>query len=225
MALLLKTFTGEVRDRWEGRPPSAILKTEVTGPLQATRLGLAGDSQADLKVHGGPDKAIHLYPSEHYAHWRDSGHVAADRLVPGSFGENLASEGLLETDYCVGDLLQIGAARCRITQGRQPCWKINEHTRSKRTAMEMQKLLLTGLYLAVETEGPIEAGQTIELVERPNPDWTVAQVTRARFDGKTPIEEVADIARLPGLAANWRAAFEKRLGGDFHEDTSKRLEG
>ena len=212
-------------ERWEGRPPSAIGKTLVSGPQVATRLGITSDAQADLKVHGGPDKAIHLYPSEHYSHWRASGHVAADRLTPGSFGENLASEGLLETEYCIGDLLQIGAARLRITQGRQPCWKINEHTRSKRTAMEMQKLLLTGLYLAVEGEGLIEAGQAIELVARPSPGWTVARVTRARFDGKTPIEEVAEIAQLPGLAANWRAAFEKRLGGDFHEDTSKRLEG
>ena len=105
---------------------SGIDKRPVVGRVRATVLGLVGDAQGDLRVHGGPDKAIHHYPQEHSAHWQAV--LGAHPLlhVPGAFGENLHTRGLTEADVCLGDHWRVGEALLEVSQARQPCWKLNE---------------------------------------------------------------------------------------------------
>jgi len=215
-------FAGKVQDRWEGKPPSAIGKMPVTGPVNLTTVGLSCDAQADLTVHGGEDKALHHYPGDHYAAWRTE--LERDDLAPGGFGENLSTSGLTEKTVCIGDVFTIGSATVQISQGRQPCWKLNAHTGEERMAWLFQKTGRTGWYYRVLTPGIFQAGDEITLVDRPCPDWTVHSVTVARLTRRIGPADAAQIAALAELAGGWRAAFAKMASGDTHEDTSARLQ-
>jgi len=104
--------------------PSAFVKLPVTGPVHAATLGLAGDEQADLTVHGGPDKAVYLYPSEHYPLWLRDVPRHAQTLMAGAFGENITTSGLEEATVAIGDVFRIGTAEVQVTQPRQPCFKL-----------------------------------------------------------------------------------------------------
>ena len=117
-------FAGAVADRWEGRPPSAIAKTPVAGPVEIGFEGLLVDAQADRTVHGGAEKALHHYAADHYAAWIAEGYLP-DGAVPAAFGENLSTLGVTEEQVCIGDVFRLGTARVQVSQGRQPCWKLN----------------------------------------------------------------------------------------------------
>ena len=120
-------FLGAIRDRWPGKPPSAIGKERVRGAQQITHAGFADDAQADLSVHGGCDKAIHHYATDHYRLWQAEGQMAAG-TGPAAFGENIATVGMTEDTVCIGDILRLGTAVVQVSQGRQPCWKLGLHT-------------------------------------------------------------------------------------------------
>lgn len=135
-------------------------------PIQVGRLGLAGDEQADLTVHGGLDKALYAYPVEHYGVWRTMRKQATQidaELAHGSFGENLTISGLLETDVWVGDIVRIGAVRLRITAPRAPCYKFNAVMGFAQASQMMIQSAYTGFYLEVLDPGAIGAGATLEL--------------------------------------------------------------
>ena len=105
---------------------SAIAKAPLAGPVKIGFLGLEGDEQADRRVHGGPDKALHHYPHDHYARWREGRDGEPLLAAPGAFGENVATLGLTEEQVCIGDRFRLGSALVEISQGRQPCWKQGE---------------------------------------------------------------------------------------------------
>src|SRR5579872_2629722 len=152
---------------------TGIFKTPVSGPVAVGNLNLAGDGQADLSVHGGPDKAVYVYPSEHILHWKQALH--RDDLGPGSFGENLTVEGLSENEIAIGDEFAIGTARFVVTQPRLPCFKLAlalETPSIPKTFMESGR---TGFYLRVLQEGSIAAGDAIYQL----PSRETAQVTIA----------------------------------------------
>jgi MOSC domain-containing protein YiiM len=153
---------------------TAIWKGPVAGPVRVTRLNLEGDKQSDLRVHGGPDKAVYAYPSEHYAHWRRE--LAGVELPWGAFGENLTTEGLLEQDVRVGDRFEVGTAELVVTDPRMPCYKLG--VRFGRD--DMVKLFLahggTGFYLAVVREGEVSAGDPITIAGRGETALTIADV-------------------------------------------------
>src|SRR6188508_3034553 len=108
---------------WRNEPvTTAIHKAPISGPVQVRRLNLEGDRQSDLSVHGGVDKAVYVYPSEHYPFWQ--GELPGGELSPGAFGENFTSEGLLETEVEIGDRLRIGTSEFIVTQPRMPCYKL-----------------------------------------------------------------------------------------------------
>ena len=132
---------------------------------------------------------------------------------------------MTEDSLCVGDILQLGTARVQISQGRQPCWKVSEHTGNKRMAYKFQATGRTGWYYRVLDRGEAGAGDQITLLERPQPDWSVRRVTLARLTRKVTAAEAETLAVLPELADGWRSAFAKMAGGDLTEDQSKRLEG
>ncbi|WP_374015642.1 MOSC domain-containing protein [Phaeobacter sp. A36a-5a] len=217
-------FHGAVHSPWADKPPTAIHKSPVAGSQMIDINGFTGNSQADLTVHGGADKAIHHYASEHYRLWQDEAELPPT-AVPAAFGENIASYGLTEDTLCIGDILRLGSAVVQISQGRQPCWKLGLYTQNKRMPYLFQKTGRTGWYYRVLEPGAVQTHDEIRLIERRHPEWTVHRVTHARLTRKITAGEAASLADLADLAAGWRAAFARMAGGDTGEDTSARLGG
>lgn len=187
--------------------PSAIDKQPRAGAVRIGWLGLEGDEQADTRHHGGPDKALHLVPREHYPWW--AGTLAGHRLLdrPGAFGENLATCGALEAQLCIGDRFTLGTALVEVSQGRQPCFKLNHRFgRPDMLALAVESGRC-GLYLRVVRQGEARAGDVMTLVERVLPEWSVARVFALLIQGghKADPAGVAALAALPRLAPNWRA--------------------
>jgi MOSC domain-containing protein YiiM len=216
-------FIGMVEDRWPGRPPSAIGKRRTMERLEIGPTGFVRDRQADLEAHGGPEKAIHHYPGDHYPAWR--GELGRDDLVPGGFGENLSTLGLTEETLCIGDVLSLGTATVQVSQGRQPCWKVAAHTGEERMAYLFQKTGRTGWYYRVLEPGHVAPGDGIALVERRCPGWTVKRVTQARLTRRIEPGDAAVLADMAELYAGWREAFARMAAGQTDEDTSARLKG
>jgi len=187
---------------------TGIFKTPVAGPVWLGRLNLAGDGQADLRVHGGTDKAVYVYPFEHYAFW--AGELERRDFSHGQFGENFTTEGLLEDEIRIGDVFRIGVARVQVTQPRTPCFKLGIRMNDKNFPLRFVAANRTGFYLRVLEQGMVKAGDAIDRVERAAGSMNVRDVFRLRHAGGTR-EEFERATRLPGLASSWRAAFEKRL--------------
>lgn len=215
-------FVGKVENRWPGKAASAINKLAVSGSQKVGALGFAGDAQADLSVHGGIDKAIHHYPADHYQSWQREGEIPQGS-VPAAFGENISSSGWVETDLCIGDILRMGTALVQVSQGRQPCWKLSEHTANPKMAFRFQQTGRTGWYYRVLESGLVKRGDEICLVDRARENWTVHDVTRARLTRRIDKRDAAILSQLPELSENWRAAFARMSEGDREEDTSSRL--
>jgi MOSC domain-containing protein YiiM len=151
---------------------TAIYKTAVAGPVAVGVLGLAGDEQADLSVHGGLEKAVYAYPQEHYTFWRAQRERAGvagidNRLDPGAMGENLTLQGLLEVDVWVGDVLRFPHCALRVQQPREPCYKFNAAMGFNTAVQAMARSGFSGFYLSVDEPGTIEAGEAFELVPGP----------------------------------------------------------
>ncbi|MEM7710483.1 MAG: MOSC domain-containing protein [Pseudomonadota bacterium] len=202
-------FAGSVQDLWPGKAPSAIAKSALTG-ADVTETGLEGDAQADLSVHGGPGKALHVYPAEHYAAWRKE---LGDnpRFGPGGFGENLSIIGWTEDDVCIGDVWAVGSARLQVSQGRQPCWKLAQHVGDKRMVKMVRKTGRTGWYLRVLETGRIVLGDIVYRMARPQPRVTVARTAAAIFDARTSEDEALALAAVPELDDTWRDVLLRRV--------------
>lgn len=218
-------YVGQPANRWTDRAPSAIGKSLLQGAAQVTVTGIVGDLQADLAVHGGPDKALHMYPSEHYAEWQSRFPGHADIFQPGAFGENIASTGLTEDNVHIGDIFEVGSTLIQVSHGRQPCWKLNMHTGIDAMAPAFQKTGKTGWYFRVLRKGIFASGDAITLAERPCPGWPLAEVIKARFDPRLDPEIANQLSILSPLAENWREAFTKKRDPDFVENTDRRLKG
>ncbi len=138
---------------------SAIRKSQVSAPWHITDAGLVRDEQADLVHHGGRDKAIHQYPRDHYASWiAELPSLGEHDFAPGAFGENLSIANITEADVCIGDVFRAGSAVLQISQGRQPCFKLNARFGEKRMAFLVQKTGRTGWYYRVLEAGTIGEG-------------------------------------------------------------------
>lgn len=202
-------YLGRVRERWPGRPPSAIAKEAAEGRVAVGAAGLLGDAQADLRVHGGPGKAVHVYPAAHYPAWEaDLG--PNPRLAPGGFGENVSLPDWTEADVCIGDVLRMGTATVAVSQGRQPCWKLAAHVGVEDMVLRVRSTLRTGWYLRVVEGGAVAAGDAMALLERPHPDWDVRRVAAALFDRGTDAAVVSELAHLADLDPTWRGVFAER---------------
>ena len=163
---------------------TAIGKQALAGPVAVHPLGLQGDEQADLAVHGGLSKAVYAYPQEHYAFWRvvrAQARVAAwdAPLPPGSVGENLSLRGLLEGDLWIGDLLRLPDCTLAVSEPRQPCFKFNHAMGFSQAVKLMQQSGYCGAYLTVIEPGSVEAGQVAQLVPGPR-DVNLLELFQAR---------------------------------------------
>lgn len=189
---------------------SCIAKEPITGAMMADADGLVGDQQADRRVHGGPDKALLFYSSDHYADWQSALPDRAALLKPGGFGENLSAHGLCEDAVVIGDRWRAGGALLQVCQGRQPCWKLN----ARFDIPDMLDRVLAngkgGWYCRVLEPGLIAAGDAMTLVDRPDHGWTVARVTRFMLGKEKNRDLLAAIAALPDLAEGWRSRAAAR---------------
>ena len=218
-------FVGKAKERWPGKPPSAIAKFPTAGPQHLIETGFISDEQADLRVHGGADKAVHHYPAEHYTFWQSKRFPSSFAFQPGGFGENVSCAGLREVDVCLGDIFELGSAIVQISQGRQPCWKLNKHTRVDEMAMLMQQSGKTGWYYRVLQQGQVQTGDPIKLVERLHESWDMRRLISARFDKNISREEAKELSEIEELASGWRQYFFKRANKVFVEDQTARLVG
>jgi MOSC domain-containing protein YiiM len=155
---------------------TGIYKLPVQGPVMVRRLNIDGDEQGDLTVHGGVDKAVYCYPSEHYPAWVEE---LGRELPNGTFGENLTVSGLLEADLHPGDVLAVGDAVLQVSQPRFPCFKLGIKIGDQRFVQRFQLSGRSGFYCRVLQEGLIEAGQPISLVEREPSNPTIAEIVTA----------------------------------------------
>jgi MOSC domain-containing protein YiiM len=167
---------------WSGRVvQTGIYKAAVSGPVKVRTLALEGDGQADLRVHGGPRKAVYAYPSEHYAPW--SRELRRSDLAWGAFGENLTTEGLVENDVRIGDHLEAGTALFEVTQPRFPCFKLGNKFGTQAFVKQFAQSGRSGFYLAVVREGVIAAGDAVRLSTRSPDGPTVAGAFAEALEG------------------------------------------
>lgn len=194
---------------WKGKPvTTSIFKDPVEGRIKLRYLNLDGDRQSDLKVHGGVNKAVYAYPSEHYDHWRRE--LPGVELPWGMFGENLTVEGLFEDELNIGDRLRIGSAELTVTQPRLPCYKLAVKFSRDDILKRFLESGLTGFYFAVQKEGEVGAGDSIEILKRDANGLTVSDVTRL-YLAKDDFETLQRALRVEALPDSWKSYFEAEI--------------
>ncbi len=207
-------FVGGVKPLPPENRPSGIAKTRRFEPLWLDVAGIAGDQQADRRVHGGPDKALHQFPPDHYPRLAAAFPEAAATLCPGSLGENLSVPAWDESTVCIGDVFVLGDARIQVSQPRSPCWKIDARQGVSGMARWIVEHGTTGWYFRVLEAGQIEDGCQFELLERPAPAATLARLWQARHgmgDVASDPATLRQLADAPGLVPAWRKALLERL--------------
>ena len=199
-----------------GEPVSTgIFKEPVSGRVMMRTLNLDGDRQADLSVHGGPEKAVYVYPSEHYVFWK--GELPDMELPWGMFGENFTTTGLFETEINVGDKFRVGTAEVMVTQPRMPCYKLG--IRFGRADIIKRFLISerSGFYLSVLKEGEVGAGDEFQLLEKNTSGVRVVDVTRLYSSDKENIDLLRRAIATEALPENWREYLQKRLENLKHK--------
>jgi MOSC domain-containing protein YiiM len=183
---------------------TAIFKLPVTGLVRVRTLNLDGDQQADLSVHGGRDKAVYAYPSEHYALWRKE---LGKELTWGAFGENLTVEGLLEDAVSIGDQMRIGTALLQVSQPRQPCFKLAAKFERDDIIKRFLDSRRVGFYLRVLEEGSLQAGDAIVLIEKDPSRLTVREITDLYLTKRPDRSRIERALSTRALASSWRDHF------------------
>lgn len=189
--------------------PTAIFKTPVDGPQTVRKTNIDGDEQANLKAHGGPDKAVLAFPSEHYSFYHEQ--FGKEPYEFGHFGENLTTEGLTEIDVRIGDKLGVGQAVFEVTMPRMPCFKFGLKLESSKALERCISTAKTGFYLRVIQEGKIEAGDTVEYLNSDKAAPSVEHIHRLRFFDKRNVNEIRRVLKFQALSGVLRALFSERL--------------
>jgi len=211
---LVEVNVGKPRTLEDDEPwTTGFFKVPVSGPVALQTENLQGDGQADLKVHGGPDKAVCVYSADHYPRWQQE--LGVRECGPGWFGENFSLQGQSEGSAAIGDVYRIGTALVQVSQPRAPCWKLARRW----SRPDMPKLVIdagrTGWYLRVLEPGIVARGQTLTLVERPFPQWTIEVVNDTAYSrgGRTSktIQFAKGLSECDALADGWRHGFKAML--------------
>ncbi len=197
---------------WRGRRiMTGIYKDPVEGRVRVRRTNLDGDRQADLSVHGGPDKAVYVYPFEHYPFWRRE--LELEDLPWGAFGENLTTEGWWEDEVHIGDRFRAGTAEFAVTQPRMPCFKLAVKFDREDIVESFLESGRPGFYLAVTQEGELGAGDAMERIHEDENGVTVVDIVRLYVDrhGEGDPDLLRRVVAVEALAEGWREHFRKRL--------------
>jgi len=200
---------------------TGIFKTATDEALYLSYLNFEGDGQGDLVHHGGREKAVCVYPYEHYPFWEDE---LKRPLEYGALGENLTIKGLLETDVCIGDVFELGKAIVQVSQPRQPCYKLTIRHGVPDMLLKVQQTGYTGFYFRVLAEGVVSKDDGLSLLHRHPKEITVSFANRIMHREKDNIEGIKQILEVQELSLNWRNTFLKRLEGT-ETDSRERLTG
>ena len=210
-AEIIAVLTGKVRPFRGDDEPSAIGTLPIAGPVAIGAEGLVGDEQADRVHHGGIDKAIHHYPADHYPVWR--GELGDVPLLggPGAFGENIATLGFDEDNICLGDRMRLGTALVEVSQARQPCWKLDHRFQAKGVMARVIKTRRSGWYYRVLEPGQVQAGDMLELIDRPHPGWSLSSLFALLIGGeaRSRPDDLRALEHVPALAETWKVRRTK----------------
>lgn len=194
---------------WNGKiVRTGIFKKPVSDRVMVRALNLDGDGQADLTVHGGLEKAVYVYPFEHYDYWRSE--LPDIELTLGNFGENFTTTGLIETELNIGDHFRIGALKLMVTQPRLPCYKLGIRFGRPDMVKRFLASRRMGFYFSVLQEGKVGAGDTLELVSRDENNITVTDITQLYTREQDNPELLYRAAQLEALPKSWRDYFQKQ---------------
>ena len=195
---------------WQGKlVTTGIFKEPVQGRVMMRRLNLDGDQQADLTVHGGVNKAVYLYPSEHYGYWRIE--LPGMDLARGMFGENFTTEGFLENTIYIGDRFRIGETEVMVTEPRMPCYKLGIKFGRADIIKRFLASRRTGFYFAVRREGTVSAGDAVELVGHEQQNISVADITRLYAFDKDDVKSLRQATQIEALPESWKGYFRHQL--------------
>ena len=186
---------------------SAYVKDEANGAVRVGTLGLEGDEQADPRVHGGPEMAVLMYADAHYPYWRT--HAGLEAMGPGGFAENLTVSGLLETNVCMGDVLEVGEAELEVASPRGPCANISRRWDAAWLLERVKNERRTGWYLRVRRQGRVQRGDAVRVIARPCPEWSVDRLLRLRYVTPRTRAELDAAAAIAPLAEEWRQRFAR----------------
>jgi MOSC domain-containing protein YiiM len=208
---LLSVNVGLPREiEWKGKiVRTSIFKESVVGRVRVGKLNVEGDQQSDLTVHGGIDKAVYAYPSEHYPFWRRE--LPGMDLPWGVFGENLTTEGLLEETLHIGDRLRVGSSEFVVTQPRMPCFKLGIRFNRPDIVKRFLQSGRSGFYFAVLKEGEVAAGDAVELLKQDEHGVTVADIVNLYRSDASNQDTLRRVSELPSLPNSWQEYFRKRL--------------
>ncbi len=187
---------------------TGIFKKPVNHRVMVRSLNLDGDGQADLTVHGGLEKAVYVYPFEHYAYWQ--GELPDTELTMGNFGENFTTTGLREEELNIGDRFAIGNVKLMVTQPRMPCYKLGIRFGRPDMVKRFLASRRTGFYFSVLQEGEVGVGDTLELVSRDENNITVTDITQLYTRENTDPELLYRAAQLEALPESWRDYFQEQ---------------
>jgi MOSC domain-containing protein YiiM len=195
---------------WRGQTVrTSIWKEPVNGPVRVRRVNLEGDHQSDLSVHGGAQKAIYVYPSEHYEYWRQE--LPGTELPWAVFGENFTTLGLLEAEMHIGDRLQISSAEFVVTQPRLPCFKLGIRFGRPDMVKRFLQSGRTGFYLSVLREGHVAAGDAIMHVRDQDAGVAVSDITSLYTSDADNQDLLRRATQSPALPDGWKNYFRERL--------------
>lgn len=209
--IVTQIFAGAVQAMPGDGRPTGIFKRAIEGEVEIGFEGIVCDAQADRRVHGGPEKAVHQFPARHYARFaQDFGEIAA-AFVPGSMGENLSSADWAEEDVCIGDVFAFGTARLQLNQPRSPCWKIDARYGVDGLTQYVAKHGIAGWYYRVLQTGRAQAGDTLHLIDRNADPISLRVYWDLREAARPPLDLLQRLIDTPGLAPDKRESWQQRL--------------
>lgn len=232
---MVQVFLGGIRPLPPDNQPSGIFKQEVLMPVWVGREGLAGDAQADRRVHGGPEKALHQYAIANYAQLATAFPDAVNLLLPGSIGENISASDWDETNIAIGDVFRLGDSTIQVSQPRSPCWKIDYRFGVEGMAQFIAEQRITGWYFRVLEEGAVEPGANFERIMRSDNPVSIADLLSLWAEHRPDPDRLIEVSRTPGLTDSWvskledRAARLRQMAEDkpklFHQRPDPNMQG
>lgn len=208
---LLGLYAGGITQLAPEGQLSGIIKQRIGNSVHILQDGIEGDVQADRRVHGGPEKALHQFAAEHFADLQATFPAAKAALIPGSIGENLSTKGMTEANSCIGDVFRWGTALIQVSQPRRPCWKIDRRYDEDGIAQHIALAGCTGWYFRVLEVGRASPDDALILAERPHEDWQVLRINELEQALRPPLETLNEASHLAALNSKWRQRFAQRF--------------
>lgn len=211
MKAVVTLFAGSVRPMPGDGRPTGIFKSPVEGFVHIGPTGLMTDAQADLRVHGGPEKAVHQLPLENHRRLAQQFPELAAGFVAGGLGENISTAGMEEADVCIGDVFALGKARLQLNQPRSPCWKIDAKHGREGIAQYVAEQGIAGWYFRVLEPGATRTGDELTLLQRNPEPVSLRELWQLQAQTRPDLSRLIQLTNSPGLNPGWRERLQRRV--------------